>query len=517
MSKFNKAKKPMPKPMPDTVNHEGAPAHMLDAHVDLYVRAASCLVGEPKFYETAGEADEALLRSVRAAAAVDPEYVLQLAVYCREVLHLRSVPLLLLTEYANVAGGRVPGARKYVSRTLGRADELAEIVACQLARNEKHPRQSKLPMMIKHGVREAFEKFDEYEFSKYDRPGTVRLRDAMFLAHPRPGDEARRQLYKKIADRSLPAPMTWEVMRSTGQMTWSQVVREVFHKDGRTHNYMALLRNLRNIMQDKSVTQTDMGLVCTMLADERAVQRSRQLPFRFLTAYREVEQIHSPHAGAVLDALETAAEQSLANLPRLPGNTLIAVDTSGSMDATISQRSTVRRYEIGLILGALAHKFCDKPLTGVFADKYVNVSLAKYSAGVLANASKMRDMIGQAGYGTNGSMIIQYLNQHDLDVDRIMVFTDCQMWDPDRRDPYYRLSGGAENRFAELFLNYQQRHPGTRLYCFDLAGYGTVMLPPTARGVCLIGGWSDRAFDFVAAYDESNKYNVINTIKAIRP
>lgn len=38
-------------------------------------------------------------------------------------------------------------------------------------------------LMIKHGLANAFGKFDEYQFAKYNRDGAVKLRDVLFLTH----------------------------------------------------------------------------------------------------------------------------------------------------------------------------------------------------------------------------------------------------------------------------------------------------------------------------------------------
>lgn len=502
-----------------TVNHEGEVAFTMDPLTDLYLRSASTLVGEKKFYESGARADENLIASINRAIKADPEFVLQLAVYCREKLHLRSVPLMLLAEFANSdAVGKVPNSRAYVSRTIQRADELTELVAYQLNRNRRAPRKTKLPMMLKYGIAGAFEKFDQYQFAKYNRDGEVKMRDALFLAHPKAATPERQLVYDRIASDTLPVPDTWEVMRSTGKMTWGQVVNDVFHKNGGNHNHMAQIRNLRNILTDPSVTADDVSLVCQMISDERTVTTHKQFPFRYLAAYREMQEVSHPMMGAVLDALETAAEYSLVNIPRLAGTTMIVGDTSASMDHTISDKSKITRMDIALVLAAIAHKFCDKSLTGIFGDTYENVSLAKYSTGLLGNTQRMTSLKGKVGYSTNGHKAIEYLEEKNIKVDRIMIFTDCQLWDSAnnvRTLGQYTYDGDA--KFGTAFLRYRQKNPGVKLYTFDLAGYGTMMLPQTVPGVAVIGGWSDRVFEFVQAFEETGKNVTIESIKAIRP
>ncbi len=495
---------------PDAVkNFEDALAFKLDPLTDLYIRAASTLVGEPKYYESAKDADSGLLKAIHAALSVDPEYVLQLAVYCREKLYLRSVPLMILAEFANsTAVGKVPNARKYVTRTIQRADELAELVAYQVARNKAVPRaKGKLPMMLKKGLAEAFGKFDEYQFSKYNREGTVKLRDVLFLTHPKSTNPERQEVYNKITQDTLAIPETWEVLRSTGKMTWHDVINQIFNKDGKTQNYMAQLRNLRNCLQDSTVTHADILLLCKMLSDKNAVLHSKQFPFRFLSAYREAEKIAHPLTPQILDALETAVSYSLNNIPKLEGTTLIASDVSGSMGTAVSKNSTVERWDIGIVLGMIAHKICNVSLTGIFGTEWKAVPLAKYSTGLLANSMKLRSISNKVGWSTNGYKIIKYLLASNMQVDRIMIFTDCQMWN----------SGGSDEHFAEMFLKYQRKFPQAKLYAFDLAGYGNIMIPQNTKGVCLVGGWSDRIFDFVTAFESLGQNTAIQTIKAIKP
>lgn len=499
-----------------TVNYEGALAFKLDALTDLYIRSASTLVGESKYYESAEDADSELLKSIHKAIEVDPEFVLQLAVYCREKLYLRSVPMMLLSEFANSkAVGKVPNARKYVTRVIQRADELTELVAYQFARNKVCPRKTKLPMMLKYGIANAFGKFDEYQFSKYNRDSAVKLRDVLFLTHPKPANAERQILYDRITKDELAIPETWEVMRSTGKMTWHDVVNKIFHKDEKVHNYMAQLRNLRNCLEDRTVTQSDVLLLCKMISDRNAVLHSKQIPFRFLSAYREIQKVSHALTSQVMDALESAISVSVENIPKVSGNTLIAMDVSGSMLASILVKrkdgklvpSSIERYDIGIILGMIAHKFCEFSMSGIFGDKWEVVSLAKYSSGILSNTMELRSMVGRVGCSTNGYKVIEYLLEKNMQVDRIMIFTDCQMWD----------SSGQNKTFTETFIKYQRKYPNVKLYCFDLSGYGNIMIPQNTKNVCLIGGWSDKIFDFVKVFEEIGESTVIQTIKAIKP
>jgi len=542
MSKFNpkyktsadKIRDELSKRTDATKNYEGALAFKLDPLTELYLKAASTLVGEPKFYIGGKESDKDLLNAIENVTKIDPEFILQLAVYCREELHLRSVPLMLIAEFANSDHciGKVPNARRYVSRCIQRADELTELIAYQLMRNNVIPRKkTKLPMLIRFGIKNAFPRFDGYQLAKYDnKKKAVKLRDAMFLTHPEINGPAQGIVFEKLANKTLESPETWEVMRSTGKMTWHEVVNKIFYKNGRVNNYMAILRNLRNCLKDNSVTTEDIKLLCKMISDENAVLHSKQLPFRFYAAYRELYDLKEGNftpAGAmmvadVMDAIEIAVEHSANNFPKLSGSsTLIACDVSASMEKEISRNSSIQRFDIGIMLGMMANKFAGHTITGMFGDSWKVVPMSR-SSGILKNTMEMHSREGEVGYSTNGYKVIEYLLDNDIHVDRVMIFTDCQMWDSRPRRSFWFDNDDDdivdETTFGEKFLLYQKRYPDVKLYAFDLAGYGDIMIPQNTKGVCLIGGWSDRIFDFISNFEKIQESNmVIEEIKKIRP
>src|SRR5690606_37108135 len=123
-----------------------------------------------------------------------------------------------------------------------------------------------------------------------------------------------------------------EALRRAG-MTWEDVLSLVGSRVDKARlwealipsmGYMALLRNLRNFDQ-AGVSDEIAGQVAARLADPQEVVRSRQFPFRFLAAHRNVPSLRWGYA------LEKALQHSLAAVPELPGRTLILVDRSGSM------------------------------------------------------------------------------------------------------------------------------------------------------------------------------------------
>ena len=280
------------------MNHEGAEAFVMSPELELYTTVVTASLSD-KFYESN---DERMNRIVSLIAKVDPMFVAQLAVYTRTQMYLRSVPLLLLVELAKVHNGDDLVSRA-VAQTVLRADEITELLACYQSRNpskDERKKLGKLSHQIQVGLQQAFNHFDEYQFAKYDRNGAdVKLRDALFLVHPKAKDEAQQALFDKITYKGLDVPYTWETeLSALGQQEFeSEKERAIVFRlkweeliDSGKVGYMALMRNLRNILESR-VSVEHIEKVCDVLSDPKAVANAKQLPFRYLSAYREVQEI----------------------------------------------------------------------------------------------------------------------------------------------------------------------------------------------------------------------------------
>lgn len=126
-------------------------------------------------------------------------------------MNMRSVPMVLAVELAKVHRGDST-VNKMVSGIVLRADEIAELLAYyQLANQRKDTKKlNRLSKQLQAGLQGAFNRFDEYQFAKYNRDAEVKLRDALFLIHPKAKDESQQALFNKIVNNELETPYTWE-------------------------------------------------------------------------------------------------------------------------------------------------------------------------------------------------------------------------------------------------------------------------------------------------------------------
>lgn len=496
--KFNVFKKAKP-----LTNYEGAKAYALDKRTELYSAVVTTSLSD-KFYESGTQRLDRIRQLIQKN---DPAFVARLAIYARSKMYMRSVPLVLAVELAKSQSGNNVVSRA-VEKVVLRADEITELLAYyQLANERKATKKlNKLSKQVQRGLAGAFNRFDEYQFAKYNRQAEIKLKDALFLVHPKAVSEAQQALFNKIAKDELTVPYTWETeLSALGQKKYTseQEKQAAFRAkweelitSGKL-GYMALLRNLRNILE-AGVSAEVLTDACAFLSDATAVAKSKQLPFRFLSAYREVKEVKSELVPLVLDALEKAVQQSAMNIRGFGKETsvVIACDVSGSMQKTISAKSKIMNYDIGLMLAMLLQSRCERVQTGMFGDSWKIINVSRTN--ILANVQEFYKREGEVGYATNGFLVLKDLIDREKVVDKIMMFTDCQLWNNGQVD-------FMRNTMATLWKKYKQIAPQARLYLFDLAGYGNTPVDVRGDDVYLVAGWSDKVFDVLSALEDGEQ------------
>ncbi|MBN1501873.1 MAG: TROVE domain-containing protein [Spirochaetes bacterium] len=492
MSKFNERTSSSG----NCINHEGSSAYKLNPQLELYNLAAASLL-EDTFYENSTQQIERLRKLIRQN---DPEYVCRLAIYAREKMYLRSIPLVLLVELAK--NKKAAKLAPVLSRVIQRADEITEVLAYYQTANERNSvkKLNGLSKQIQKGIAEAFNKFDEYQFAKYNgnRNRTVSLKDALFLSHPKAKNDIQQLIFNKIADGTLAVPYTWEVKLSTEGNTdksWEELI------DSGKVGYMALLKNLRNILT-AGVSDRHLTAVAETISDRKNVLKSKQLPMRFYSAYREIIEIEG--SGILIEALEKAVISSIENIEFFKNNkVLIASDVSGSMMKNVSKKSKIQYYDIGLLLSLLLKNKSNTDITaGIFGDTWKVKNLPR--GNVLANVDYLKKIEGEVGYSTNGYKVIKWaLNEAGTGFDKIIFFTDCQMYN----------SQGDKN-IMNYWKRYKAKYPGSKIYFFNLSGYASAPLEIDNNGVFMISGWNEKIFTMLQSIE--NGEGLISEIAKIQ-
>src|SRR3569623_252386 len=427
--------------------HGGAKAHPISFLQELRRSVMCCLLWEKNFYES-GESIAS--RICELIPGVEPLEVFNLAIEARTIMKLRHVPLLLAREMA-----RHPRHKKFVASLLPqiilRAEELAEFLAIYCETQSSRGKKT-LSAQVKKGLAKAFQRFDEYQLAKYDRDGKVKLRDVLFLCHSKPADSIRgakftksnrkapneclvlsegEQLYKKIAQRELKTPDTWEVALSAGADKKASFERLM--ADGKLFD-LAFLRNLRNMI--------DAGINLKVLEGYGdRLSFKMVLPFRFIAAALMVPSFEH--------VLEKWMYKAVERQPKLTGKTILIVDVSGSMyGSSLSGKSRMLRTDAASGLAILVRELAEEPRIYFTAGS----DYKRIHATAQAPARRgfaLRDLIVGKGMlerlGEGGIFLAQcldYVFEIEKEAERIIVITDEQDCDQ-------KLSPDKANAFAK--------------------------------------------------------------------
>ena len=398
----------------------------------------------------------------RLLPLVDADSVYRIALEARKDQKLRHTPLFIASEmckhhpHSSLVGNLLPNI-------ITRADMLTDFLAIYWGK-KKHP----ISAQAKKGLAEAFHNFNEYKFAKYDRDSVIKLRDIMFLCHPHPRNDYETALFKKIANRELETPDTWEVALSTGadkKATWTRLIEE-----GKIGG-LAMLRNINNMKK----AEVDKKVIVKGL---ETLKSSMLLPLDFLKAARMNPEFERE--------IEDAMLASYANLPKLSGKTLFIVDVSGSMRCPMSSKSHFTRLDAAKAMAMLAASQCeDYSLVCTAGSDYTRTcasELIKYPKkgfGIFSQIEECANKLGGGGIFTRQCLEWCQTVVGEK-VDRIIIFSDSQDCDlPQRRVP---KPFGTHNYICDVSANSKGvNYRG----CWDAE----------------INGFSDHFLTFIASYE----------------
>ncbi|MDT3388620.1 MAG: TROVE domain-containing protein [Bacteroidota bacterium] len=478
MSKFNNT---ATYSMPEiTENHEGFAAYAMDDKSKLVTQVLTSFFNEEKFY---GDNSEEIKEPIKNVIKKDPKFVSNLAIFARREFNMRSISHVLAGYLANIPEGK-PFVKRTVKNIILRGDDATEILAFYLATFGKP-----IPNSLRKALREVFPTFDAYTLAKYKGDSkSVKMRDILCLCRPSPLNEKQSETWKALLEGTLQPAYTWETelsAKGNNKETWEELI------DSGKVGYMALLRNLRNIL---NADPNNIRKVLDRIANPDEVRKSKQLPFRFMSAYRMIQNETSWNRAVVLEAIEAAADCAVENLPKIPGRTIIAIDTSGSMRCTISGKSDIRCCDISALLGIIASRICEKSRVFTF-DNYIHEMVVPRRSGIISAAIE----VSHAGGGTDMTLPFNKLIKDKIDCDRLIILSDNEC------NGYTSVSSWAINPrlkithkpYVQVLAEEYRKLSGNNIWvhAIDLMGYGTQQFAGPKTNI--IAGWSEKVFEFI--------------------
>ncbi|GAQ54921.1 TROVE domain-containing protein [Streptomyces acidiscabies] len=484
---------------------EGGHGHERDARSELFLLAVANFVSENTFYESGADRDNRFATLVRQLAVTDPEWTAGLLRWLRGEGNLRTAAVVGAAEYvhARLAAGVTegPSNRGVVDSVLQRPDEPGELLAYWTATHGRN-----VPKPVKRGVADAVRRlYHAKSLLKYDTSAKgYRFGDILNLVHaaPDPAKPWQGELFRYALDRrhhpetavvpgsdqvlrahrelmELPVERRRAVVTSDGGaerlaaagMTWEALagwLQGPMDKDAweaviPSMGAMALLRNLRNF-DEAGVCDEVAARVAARISDPEQVARSRQFPFRYLAAYRHAPSLRWSYP------LERALGHSLANVPALPGRTLVLVDRSGSMWSRLSERSQLNRADAAAIFGtALALRAEDADLVEF------GTTSRRLAFDQGESVLRILERFGDLG----GTDTVSAIRSHYRGQDRVLIVTDEQYAYSSHGDPTGQVPADIP------------------VYTWNLAGYRAGHGPSGTANRHTFGGLSDAAFRMV--------------------
>src|SRR5271157_3434512 len=451
---------------------EGGAAVRIGAVAQLQRLLNACMLWEDNFYSNGQDVATLMRELVREVPA---EKCAELAIKAREEQKLRHAPLLIVYEMTLASKAHKLLVGETLARVIQRPDEITEFVAIYWKLNGK---KSPLSKQVKLGLAAAFNKFSEHALAKYNRDKDIKLADVLALVHAKPKDKETGLIFAKLANKDrlpkktksaqfpvantyralnrefvgLVTPDTWEVALSGGadkKETFERLIAE--DKLGG----LAMIRNLRN-MQEAGVSDAVIKKGLAQMNSERV------LPFRFIAAAKYAPKFEAHLEGAMFKCLD--------GHEKLAGKTVLLVDVSGSMDASISRKSDLQRVDAAAALAMLLRETCEDVVIYTFSEREALVPTRRGFA--LAEAVKGSQSHGGTYLGRSS----QAVALKEADADRVIVITDEQAHDT------------VGNPF---------RKTGAKSYLINVAnernGVGY------KNGWKHIDGWSESCIDYIVA------------------
>jgi hypothetical protein len=282
---------------------------------------------------------------------------------------------------------------------------------------------------------------------------------------------------------------TWEQLRSQGK-SW----KEIFSTIKMPH--MALLRNLRGIFTEVAEDSNFLSEVIDHL--KKGVPYGKQFPFRYFSAYREVEKASVKHKQKLLDALEECIDLSLANYPKIKGKVMILTDNSGSaQSASPTEYGSIAINEIGNLSGIMTGMNAEEGYVGIFGDRLTVLPVSKRN-GALTQVVKANQAGRNIGSSTENGIWLFFDNalKKKEHWDTIVIYSDQQaghggLYGTDTRDYQKWSTNGRYIDVLKLVQEYRKTvNPKVNVFSVQIAGYDNMLFPENTYRTALLAGWT---------------------------
>lgn len=372
---------------------------------------------------------------------------------------------------------------------MSRADEPASQLTYYLYRNKS---KKNIPGILKRSWASKYNQMSKRDIYKYRNSGMGMI-DTIRICHA--SSDAINELMTTGTVVIEEENKTWENLRASGK-PWKEILTTI------NIGHMALLRNLRGIFSEIEDYEFAVELMKKLKA---GVLKGKQFPFRYQSAFKEIEKSNIHHKQLVLDTLEECMDIACDNLPKLKGKTMCLSDNSGSAWGNFnSEFGSVTVADIDNLSSVIAAKNSDEGYVGKFGDrlKVFNVSKRK---GVLEQSKAIsEEKYSDVGCSTENGIWIFFRDaiKNKEHFDNIFIFSDQQAGHgglygtPAGIKEYTQLKFDAKGTYvdvAKLISEYRKNvNPKVNVFSVQTAGYTNVLVPENGYRTSILYGWTGK-------------------------
>lgn len=443
---------------------------------------------ENGFYESALDQQERFIKLTDLIAEkYGYEFVAKASIFARNELGMRSISQLVAAWLNDKS---FENKRLFYRNFMHRPDDVAEIFAAIDYLNGKRSHA------LIRGAADYLSGLSAQTLAKYKlNSRDYNMYDLINITH------AYSKHINDYKNNCLEKADTWEVNISTAKSVeeknaeWRRLV-----ETGKI-GYMALIRNLNNIL-DSGVNQEWINdHLIPLITDKKRIKNSLIFPYRFFTAYKNLQVHNLEIDNALGKAFITAA---IHNAPQLDGPSAIILDVSGSMTDRISYNSNITLKEIGACFAislVLSNPDCLLVKFGNDA-KYFKCNILDNPFVLIENFCKNDN----CGCGTYIIPAFEKIGMTDYKkLKRIFLISDMQVMDSGSFDFYNRWQDSATKFYNRMFKN-------VPLYSFDLGNYHTQIKTSNDPNIHYITALNDQVFKFIGLLESNiNLVDYINT------
>lgn len=473
--KFNETKK---RRGPDTVTFEGATAYEKTLDVDWLNNLFSNFV-EDGYYESA---EDRLARYVDLTKKMidkyGPEFVARATFFARNELGMRSISHVTA---AILNGYSFDRKRNFYANLMARPDDVSEIFSILDSWGQKRSHA------LVRGASDYVSHLSAYQIDKYSmKTKNWSMLDVINVTHP------KSEVVDRFYNGTLQKAGTWEQVISASKTdeerneAWKSLVEN--HDLG----YMALIRNLNNILDSGVDTGWIIDNLVPQLTDREKILRSKVFPYRIYVAYKNL----TVNNIEVVSALAKAFELSCVNAPVFDGDSLVILDVSGSMCSPISDKSRVEIKEACACYAAILYMRGNMDF----------VKFGSYAKRCEYNKlDNVFDVIARMCYNDElgcGTNISSALDQIDRHYDRIFIFSDMQVMDSSCYDWWWVDPKDRRDQVSVLHKCFE-KFGKSRVYSFDLGNYKVSPFNIGAGDIMYLSALSEKVFGLLKLVEDN--------------